>query len=333
MPLQALACTQCGSADVQALKADTYFCNHCETVFKHVDPSRVTAQPEFCECGGAIAFECRICHSKICRGHDAWGQYPKTSPKGYESAERWEGNWIPTPVPAYRLADAHSTSAAGALDGYFVRSHWGNNIQLIQERLGYDGERHLCHDCLRDTFAEVTSGHYDTYAEKKVAGELCALPDCMRPAGVVCECCGLSWCALSHEGYELGHAPYRSNRCNECGTEREQFREAFVSSHGFTSALSEELGRLTAFSGLGKREQERLGKRATKRRVAELQRMRALVSEEAHRAVSSKQCDRRSALGVEIKGYWPEGVPAAINKSRVFAAWVRGDIQEYGHRV
>ena len=33
MPVEAITCTGCGSGDVQEVKADTYFCNHCESVF------------------------------------------------------------------------------------------------------------------------------------------------------------------------------------------------------------------------------------------------------------------------------------------------------------
>lgn len=71
MPVETIKCQECGSADVTEFKAGTYICGHCEAVFKHIDPSRVTVQREFCECGGAIAFQCRVCHTGICQAHDA----------------------------------------------------------------------------------------------------------------------------------------------------------------------------------------------------------------------------------------------------------------------
>jgi len=57
---------------VREVKPSTYFCNHCDTVFKLIDPTHVTVQREFCECGGAIAYQCRLCRTGICHGHDAW---------------------------------------------------------------------------------------------------------------------------------------------------------------------------------------------------------------------------------------------------------------------
>lgn len=38
MPVEAISCTRCGSGDVKEVKANTYFCSHCESVFKYVDP-------------------------------------------------------------------------------------------------------------------------------------------------------------------------------------------------------------------------------------------------------------------------------------------------------
>ena len=51
MALESITCKSCGATDVQEVKADTYFCNHCEGVFKHVNPSKVTVTQEFCVCG------------------------------------------------------------------------------------------------------------------------------------------------------------------------------------------------------------------------------------------------------------------------------------------
>jgi hypothetical protein len=40
MPFESLSCPRCGSGDVQEVKPETYFCNHCDNVFKYVRPSR-----------------------------------------------------------------------------------------------------------------------------------------------------------------------------------------------------------------------------------------------------------------------------------------------------
>ncbi len=56
MTLEAINCTHCGSGDVQQVKPDTYFCNHCESISKHVDPSKVTTTPSFCAVGTRSSF-------------------------------------------------------------------------------------------------------------------------------------------------------------------------------------------------------------------------------------------------------------------------------------
>lgn len=63
MPLESITCTSCGAGDVQEVKPGTYFCNHCEGVFKHVDPSKVTVEsrPAFCSCGNRVEYQCQVC--------------------------------------------------------------------------------------------------------------------------------------------------------------------------------------------------------------------------------------------------------------------------------
>jgi len=91
MPLEAIACTRCGSTDVQEVKPSTYFCNHCETVFKHIDPTHLTVDnaPAFCSCGNPIEFQCQLCKTGICLACDviAWRQdYDRRS---YERIPSW----------------------------------------------------------------------------------------------------------------------------------------------------------------------------------------------------------------------------------------------------
>jgi ribosomal protein L37AE/L43A len=44
--LESITCTHCGSSEVQEVKPHTYFCSHCEGVFKHIDPTQVTVTQE-----------------------------------------------------------------------------------------------------------------------------------------------------------------------------------------------------------------------------------------------------------------------------------------------
>jgi len=75
MPIESLSCTGCGSTQVQEVKPNTYFCAHCEKVFKRVDPSTVTVthRPDFCSCGSGnpIFAQCQVCRDDVvCRSCD-----------------------------------------------------------------------------------------------------------------------------------------------------------------------------------------------------------------------------------------------------------------------
>jgi ribosomal protein L37AE/L43A len=75
MPLESIACTSCGATDVQEVKADTYFCNHCEGVFKYTKP-RFAGGPAVCEvdgCGVLAIRRCVACSGPFCQGHSAVG--------------------------------------------------------------------------------------------------------------------------------------------------------------------------------------------------------------------------------------------------------------------
>lgn len=78
MPFEELSCQRCGSGDIQEVKPETYFCNHCESVFKYVSPSRAGAASGGCEvlaegrpCGVPAIGRCRTCQRAFCRTHQA----------------------------------------------------------------------------------------------------------------------------------------------------------------------------------------------------------------------------------------------------------------------
>jgi hypothetical protein len=64
MALQALSCTNCGSRDVIEVKPGTYFCNHCDTVFKYF----ASGEGSFsvCACGIVAKARCPCCRAAIC---------------------------------------------------------------------------------------------------------------------------------------------------------------------------------------------------------------------------------------------------------------------------
>ena len=54
MALESVVCTHCGSGDVKEVKTNTFFCDHCESLFKYNDPSRVAVVPLFAPVGIAL---------------------------------------------------------------------------------------------------------------------------------------------------------------------------------------------------------------------------------------------------------------------------------------
>lgn len=77
MPFESLSCQRCGSADIQEVKPETYFCNHCDNVFKYVSPGR-TGSTGGCElpagrqsCGVPATGRCRTCQRAFCGTHQA----------------------------------------------------------------------------------------------------------------------------------------------------------------------------------------------------------------------------------------------------------------------
>lgn len=73
MALEQIKCSNCGSNDVMEMKANTYACRACETIFKYQDPNRseVAVTPQFCEegCGNPIKYKCALCGKMVCEGH------------------------------------------------------------------------------------------------------------------------------------------------------------------------------------------------------------------------------------------------------------------------
>lgn len=77
MPFESLLCPRCGSGDAQEVKPGTYFCNHCDNVFKYVSPRR-TGSSGGCEvlveersCGVPALGRCRSCQRAFCLTHQA----------------------------------------------------------------------------------------------------------------------------------------------------------------------------------------------------------------------------------------------------------------------
>jgi hypothetical protein len=77
MPFESLSCPHCGSGKVHEVKPGTYFCNHCDNVFKYVSP-RQTGSVGGCElpvagqsCGVTAIGRCSTCSRAYCATHQA----------------------------------------------------------------------------------------------------------------------------------------------------------------------------------------------------------------------------------------------------------------------
>jgi hypothetical protein len=70
MPVETIKCQECGSSDVQEVKPSTYFCNHCDAVCQHVDPTATpVAGCEIDSCGVAAVGRCHGCTRAFCGTH------------------------------------------------------------------------------------------------------------------------------------------------------------------------------------------------------------------------------------------------------------------------
>jgi hypothetical protein len=174
MPLESIACTNCGSTDAQEVKAGTYFCNYCEGVFKFVDPTKVTveAAPAFCRCGNPIQVQCNQCQRGMCLECDEISHPREVIPTvGY--------GFI-----AYRyglpIADM-SPFISGAQLSYAIHRQ---NGQIT----------HLCGEC-SDTFLPIA-------VECIMSDEICRSPLCPdskvdTTSSYICGCCKHRYCHRS----------------------------------------------------------------------------------------------------------------------------------------
>jgi hypothetical protein len=192
MPLESLSCTGCGSTDVKEVKPDTYFCNHCETVFKQIDPSKVTVAPAFCSCGNPIQVQCQICRTAICADCNALsGKTDKftTGTSVYDIPSR--RCFIPTVGYGYVFED-YALILARIPDS----DNFQHGTLLCAEKIlwtlqqQHSGLERACWNCVCNAIPDTVAA---------IEGELlCAGPDCaIKPSTWSrCECCHRAFCHL-----------------------------------------------------------------------------------------------------------------------------------------
>jgi hypothetical protein len=185
MPLESLACTNCGSADVKAVKASTYFCNQCDSVFKHVDPAKVTTAPAFCSCGNPVTAQCQVCQvSVMCMACDA------------TKNPDWRYIFIPTVGFGYLLPACYSwkelTGGQIRLRKMMEPMTIGPTLsaaKLLPHLFGAPSDlQHICWSCVAAAVPDAV--------RQIVAKSVCEEPFCTNRVELTCRRCRSARCSL-----------------------------------------------------------------------------------------------------------------------------------------
>jgi hypothetical protein len=192
MALESLSCTGCGSTDVKEVKPDTYFCNHCDTIFKQIDPSKVTVAPTFCSCGNPIQVQCQICRMAMCADCNAFSvktnRYTTGTGLTVDLASR--GCFIPTIGYGYVIEDnppiipariPESNRFLNAMVIYAEKLLW-----TLQQQ--HNDLKRVCWNCVGEAIPDA--------AAAIAGGVLCEGPYCANPSNPNshCECCHRVFC-------------------------------------------------------------------------------------------------------------------------------------------
>jgi hypothetical protein len=211
MPFETIACSRCGSADVQEVKPSTYFCNHCETVFKYVDPTRLTVRnnPAFCACGNSVQVQCQVCSDGSCRSCDVMEWKLRRDRRNREATGRLGlpskpgfREYLPfrlhVPVAGYGyLVKNYSSSTEGfdaIVNSRIVRVEDPGSktigpflyLDELLATLQATDLSHVCCSCVVSAIPQ-TANHIANHT-------MCERPGCGRRANAKCRCCGASFC-------------------------------------------------------------------------------------------------------------------------------------------
>jgi hypothetical protein len=167
MPFDAIKCTNCGSIEVQELKQGTFFCHHCEALFKHIDPTRITVQPGFCTHGEPVQVQCLLCHTGMCRRKCDFAAWVSRL-----------GCMVPMAGFGYLFKDRKAQIMTGPV--LFL----GDLLRYL--KLTHGELSHVCYACLMAAVPGTVEGI--------AAGAICEKPGCDGAPGGRCACCAGSFC-------------------------------------------------------------------------------------------------------------------------------------------
>lgn len=221
MPLEAISCTQCGSVEVTEVKANTYFCDHCEAVFKQVNLAGAMSGPQFCECGAAVMVKCTVCQVGMCQHCDAIGGLsgPRGSAYGYSvepvffaghvtnfnPSRHWLCSAPPEPVFSvgptlliptvgfgYIIVDQNDLPVLRDQSVFTVPAgHSIGPVLTLDDVLpvfqrAHSNIKHACWPCVVSVIPVV--------AESIANGAICEQPGCSSAASGNCPCCSSPFC-------------------------------------------------------------------------------------------------------------------------------------------
>jgi hypothetical protein len=172
MSFETLRCSNCGSDNVQEVKPNTYFCNHCDAVSKYVDPARLTVGPAFCEHGNRIEVQCQVCRTGMCRSQcdivPAWleGHAGIVRTQGFGYLETGQGKYV-------------------SVDGPFL------SVGELLTSLSLDRGETLSHACRACVIRAVPAA-----AAHISAGAICETKGCSGTPAGTCPCCQGSFCRM-----------------------------------------------------------------------------------------------------------------------------------------
>jgi hypothetical protein len=193
MPFETVTCPSCGSTDVQQVKPDTYFCNRSETVFKHIDPSRLTVShaPSFCMHGNPVLCQCQLCGAGMCGACDVlqWRNPDGSRREIFVPAVGF--GYLEHPGEEGHLAIIGNRIITSRVTGPFF--YTDKLISTLASSHG--GLLHVCCPCVASA-VPVT-------ADRIITGAVCESPHCSAPSKARCRCCRSAFCEqwLTHDWF------------------------------------------------------------------------------------------------------------------------------------
>lgn len=175
MAFETLKCANCGSVDVQEVKPGTYFCDHCESVFKHVDPTRVTVGPAFCDHGNPVLVQCQVCGTGMCPEQcdvvPAWAYFK------YAGIVRTQG---------FGYVEYRQCYDQDVDEPFLSVSKLLTSLARTRKDKGKGTLSHVCYECVIQAVPAA--------AEHISAGAICETVRCWGMPTGKCPCCQGSFC-------------------------------------------------------------------------------------------------------------------------------------------